>query len=142
MFHPAPTPSVPGLRSMEAILSLIGWRVQNAEIDLVAGRVVVELHRYDGRWAHLVVDSLGRATIERWQRVSVVTRWGRKGPECDGFRDDFLGRSRCEGPRDGLRVLARYVADNPSPGFEALPVSGIRDAFRSVMGPRQIEDRS
>lgn len=74
------------VRELAATLARVGWEVRTLDLDLVSGRAVVELHRVDGRWLYLVADSLGRASVERWHREAVVTRY-RGGPECDGHRD-------------------------------------------------------
>ena len=109
-----------------------GWSVRNVDIDLVAGRAVVELHRFDGRWVYLDARTDGSTCVERWQRRATVTRY-RGGPQCDSFEDQFLGRSRAEGPRAGLRTLCNYLADNPMPGFPALTASDARNLFRPVL---------
>ena len=109
-----------------------GWDLRNLDIDLVAGRAVVELHRFDGRWVYLDARVDGSTSIERWQRRQVVTRY-RGGPECDGFEDQFLGRTKAEGPRSGLRVLCNYLADNPMPGFPQLSAVDARGLFRLAL---------
>lgn len=103
----------------------IGWELRAVEIDMVAGRVVIEAHRFDGRWVYVTADGLGRASVERWHRDAVVYRY-RGGPTNDGFEDRFLGRTRCEGPRSALRTLCNYIADNPAPGFSALAAADVR----------------
>lgn len=120
------------LKALAAVLHLAGWEVRNVDLDLVAGRAVVELHRYDGRWVYLSADDLGRASIERWHRNAVVTRY-QGGPQCDGFEDLFLGRTRCEGARSALRSLCSYVADNPAPGFRTLAAPDVRRALAPLM---------
>ena len=113
-------------------LHLVGWEVRQVDVDLVAGRLVVELHRYDGRWVYLAAHANGSTTIERWHRRAVVTRY-RGGPECDGFEDQCLGRTRCEGPRAGLRSLSNYIADNPCPGRAQLTASDVRALIAPVL---------
>ena len=118
-------PSTDAAKALAYGLHVAGWEVRAIDVDLVAGRLVVELHRYDGRWVYLAARADGGASIERWHRRTVVTRY-RGGPECDGFEDQFLGRSRACGIRSGLRSLSNYIADNPCPGRPVLTVSDVR----------------
>ena len=122
-------PSAPSVgdatRALACGLQRIGWEIREVDIDTVAGRAVVRLHRFDGRWLHLAADDIGRASLERWQRDAIVYRY-RGGPQCDGHEDRFLGRSRHEGLRSGLRSLCTYIADNPAPGFPSLTSADVR----------------
>lgn len=94
----------------------------------------MRLFRYDGRWLYLSADADGRASVERWHRDPTVERdMGGVGVRYDGFKDRFLGRVRCEGAPSVLRVLCDYVAENPAPGFAALPASTVRDALRPML---------
>lgn len=126
------TPARDNAKTLGATLARLGWEARDVEIDLVSGRVVVELHRFDGRWLRLAADDLGRASIERWHRNATIARY-RGGPQYDSFEDQFLGRDRCEGARSALRRLCAYVADNPSPGFVALPAADVRATFAPLM---------
>lgn len=127
------------LRELEITLARAGWEIRTIDLDLVAGRAVLEIHRADGRWLYLAADSLGRASVERWHREAVVTRY-RGGPQCDSHRDQFLGRTRFEGPRAALRHLSRYVADNPAPGWAGIEVGDVRGVLAPLMAvPVQID---
>ena len=121
------------LKALSIALARCGWEVRALDIDLVAGRLVAQLHRYDGRWLHVAADDLGRASVERWHRTAIVRRCYGVGPQTDGWDDQFLGRTRCEGPRAAMRALCAYVADNPSPGFARLEAPEVRAAFAPVM---------
>lgn len=125
------------VRELAATLTRAGWEVRTLDLDLVSGRAVVELHRADGRWLYLAADALGRASVERWHREAIVTRY-RGGPECDGHRDQFLGRTRFDGARSALRHLSTYVADNPTPGRDRLDVGDVRGALAPLMVPARV----
>lgn len=117
---------------LAAQLERHGWEVRSVDIDMIAGRAVVEIHRFDGRWLYLACNDGGSVNLERWQREAVVTRY-RGGPECDSFKDQFLGRSRPEGLRAGLRMLCNYIADNPAPGFPAIGTHDVRRLVAPLM---------
>lgn len=121
------------LRELAAILARAGWEVRTLDLDLVAGRAVLEIHRTDGRWLYLSADSIGRASVERWHREATVERCFGDGPQRDGHRDQFLGRMRFEGPRAALRHLSRYVADNPAPGWAEIEVGDVRGVLAPLM---------
>ena len=116
------------VRALAAGLQSIGWEVRTLDVDHVAGRFVLEVHRFDGRWLYLTGDDIGRVNLERWHRDPVVRRafGAPNGAQFDSHEDRFLGRTRPEGVRSGLRSLASYVADNPAPGFPALPAGSVR----------------
>lgn len=118
-------PPVPDVVTMT--FERIGWEIRSVDIDLSTGKAVARLFRFDGRWLYLSADASGRAVIERWQREKVV--------ECGSpsIRDRFLGRTSCAGARSALRSLCDYVAENPAPGLDALPVGSVRDAVRLLM---------
>jgi hypothetical protein len=101
-----------------------GWHLREVDVDLVAGRLVIRIHRFDGRWLHLSARADGGATLERWHRQQKPYRY--RGVQHDGFEDTFLGRIRAEGIRSGLRSLSNYIADNPCPGRAALSVGDVR----------------
>ena len=127
-----PQPTTGNVIALRQTLQLHGWDIRTVEIDLIAGRAIVEIHRFDGRWIYLAGSPEGSVNLERWHRTPTVYRY-RGGPECDGFNDQFLGRSRPEGLRSGLRSLCNYIADNPSPGFPALDMHEVRRLFATVM---------
>ena len=125
----------PSMTALCVVLGHIGWEVRNVDLDLVAGRATVEVHRHDGRWLYFSVDPLGRASIERWDRT---IRLGRRaadkgGPQSPQIEDTFLGRTRCEGARSGLRSLCTYLADNPAPGFPQIAPATVRRALAPTM---------
>lgn len=128
-------------RRLAAVLQSAGWEPRNLDIDLVEGRLGVELHRADGRWVWLHADAHGRVHLERWHRTTTIgtraTDVGRIAQSTQ-LSDDFIGRVRCEGLRSGLRRLCAYVADNPAPGFPALPAPAIRAALAPLLNPPRL----
>lgn len=124
-------PHPPAMIQLAAGLQAAGFEIREMDLDLVAGRAVVRVHRFDGRWLYLVATA-GGASIERWHRDAVVTRY-RGGPECDGHRDQFLGRTRYEGARSALRALTTYLSDNPAPGFPRIEAAQVRALFAPLM---------
>lgn len=118
------------LRLFVAVLEEIGWECRELDLNLHSGYARVTLHRHDGRWICLFADGIGRVTLERNHR-----RFAWRNPNRqDGalIVDEFLGRQRCEGVRSGLRTVTNYLADNPAPGFAALPAAQIRRALAST----------
>lgn len=114
-------------------LERCGWEIREIDLDLVAGRAIVRVHRFDGRWLRLSATESG-AVLERWHRDEVVERtYNGGGVQIDTHRDRFLGRTRAEGPRSALRALCTYLADNPAPGFPALAPPEARALFRPLM---------
>ena len=49
---------------LAAGLARIGWEIRALEIDMSRARVVIVLHRADGRWLHVSGDATS-ATVER-----------------------------------------------------------------------------
>jgi hypothetical protein len=128
MGAPALPGAAPSLPALARAFEIAGWDLRVVDVDLVAGRLVVEIHRFDGRWLYLAARADGGATLERWHRTATVKRafGAPNGAQFDTFDDQFLGRSRAEGIRSGLRSLSTYIAENPCPGRTALPVSTVR----------------
>ena len=120
------------IMALRQTLECHGWDIRTVEIDLIANRAIVEIHRFDGRWIHLAGSPDRPVNLERWHRTPTVYRY-RGGPQCDGFNDQFLGRTRPEGLRSGLRSLCTYLADNPAPGFPALDTHEVRRLFATVL---------
>ena len=127
-----PQPATGNVIALRQTLQRHGWDIRTVEIDLIAERAIVEIHRFDGRWVYLAGKAQGSVNLERWHRTPTVYRY-RGGPQCDWFDDQFLGRSRPEGLRTGLRSLCKYIADNPAPGFPALDMQDVRRLFANVM---------
>ena len=117
-----------------AILASAGWEIVAVEIDLHAGRAVMEIRRADGRWLYLAADRHGHASVERWQRAGATMRTSRRAASFDGVADTFLGRDRCEGPREALRMVAHYLANNPAPGYRAITI-GESEATLALLLP-------
>lgn len=128
-------PARPGLVALARGLQRCGWEIREADIDLIAGRVTLRLHRFDGRWLRLSATDSGTATIERWHRDDVVERaYNGSGVQIDAHRDQFLGRTRYQdGPRAALRGLCTYLAENPAPGLPSLVVADVKNLFRPLM---------
>lgn len=128
---------------LELTLQRAGWQIEQLEIDTVAGRVLVELRRFDGRRALVHADSAGggRAYLERTEEaIRYVTH---RGVLCERRQDVLLGRRHypgAEGFRSALRSLTCYVADNPAPGFPAISGGDIRRALAPFLAPRALTD--
>lgn len=100
------------IRCLQLGLERIGWTIENAEIDLVNETARIELRRGD---LHVTFDARnGRASSTR-ERVYTETQLvGRRGDRfrAEVLRTRFVGRTRHEGARSGLRWLCGYIADN------------------------------
>lgn len=105
------------LSAVSYALATLGWEVQAAELDLVAGRALLELRRADGLLVTLAADGHGRASVTREKTALRRGTCGAGGARGSGYvveriATEFLGRTRYEGLRAALRGLAHYVADN------------------------------
>lgn len=128
------------LRALQAGFERAGWDLREVDVDLVTGRMVVRIHRFDGRWLYLAARADGGATLERWHRTATVKRafGAPNGAQFDTFDDQFLGRSRAEGIRSGLRSLSTYIAENPCPGRPALTVPEVRGLLSVLLEPSDV----
>jgi hypothetical protein len=126
------------VRLMEATLAQCGWTPMDVDVDFGAGRIRIELKRHDGR--RLTLFAQGSTFLLLRERPELVksNQWGvrrsQRLPNLFEVSYRLMGRERCEGPRDAMRRLCNYVADNPEPGFPALPVAAIRSLFGPAMG--------
>lgn len=127
-----------GLVALKACMERAGWEVDHVDLDMTKDTPTVEVRmsRVDGRWLLARSDSLGRASIETFQRakglgMSPQTR-GRR-PLSPMVEDTFMGRQRCGGARALIRTLTNYIADN---GTGDVSLGTIRDAWRGLMGER------
>ncbi|MGE0799906.1 MAG: hypothetical protein AB7G13_11615 [Lautropia sp.] len=122
------------VRTLQQAMEFAGWQVRSLDLDLTgtAPRVTVDLMRNDGRrlWAH--VDSIGRATLETFQRETTldVSDYGRRAPRCDRHVDVFLGRQRTLGGRSLLRAVTAYIADN---SLRPVALGDVRAAWALAM---------
>lgn len=125
-------------RAAQVRLERIGWSIQSAEIDLVAGVARMELRSTSGLLItlHATEDS---ASLTREMLYRCQTRIGRKGDSfvADLVRTRFLGRTKFHcGVRASLRALCMYLADNaPTP----VSASIARDAIRPLL-PAGVDD--
>lgn len=126
--------AVDSFRCLAVGLERIGWQLSACELDLDQQTARVELKRADGLL--VVLDARGgrcSVTREMQERATVTV-----GPRHDRARVErlshrLIGRDWMSGPRQGLRWLCAYVADNAS---IALPAADVRALFAPVMhGP-------
>jgi hypothetical protein len=114
-------------RALYRALIRIGWELLDLDIHLDSGRARIEVRRRDGLTALLTVDAIGRAHIER---SSTRMEWRReRGLQMERPVTQFLGRTRYEGPRQALRALAEYLAENAPTPIEA---GAVRQMLRLV----------
>jgi hypothetical protein len=104
-------------RHLSRALALLGWQCMQADVDVVARAMRIELKRGDGRLLTLDIRP-GHASITR---EHVVHTQARIGPHwnrtvVDRLSTRFLGRERFSDPRDAALSLAAYVSDNASTG--------------------------
>lgn len=113
------------LRTMD----LAGWTLNWVDLDLTGSAPQMEIRatRHDGLWVRAYVDSLGRATVERFQR-NLDTRQ----PMIPLINDRFIGRQRYPGGRVMLRSLCAYLVDN---ALYPVPLADMRRAWAALMQP-------
>jgi len=115
----------------------IGWEIVDVEIDLGAQTARVWARR---RSRAVMLDvRQGRATIERWECGETTEPVGRRGDRFNArtLTRDFLGRSKHNDPRDGLRDFADYLIENGNGETLALDLgallSGELDGMEKVL---------
>lgn len=139
------TPALaPQSARLQRLMAAAGWEIQFVDLDLTGAQPRLDLRvmRDDGRWLHARVDSLGRATVERFQRSrSLGMTPNQKGrrPLSPQVEDAFLGRSRCPGARSMLRDLTSYLSEN---ALRPVAVADMRAAWAAVMGAPLLIERA
>ena len=123
---------------LQQTMARAGWEIQFIDLDLTgaAPSADMRIRRDDGLCLHARVDRLGRASIERFRRVTAL--WmpsnvkGRQ-PLTPLTTDTFLGRERCLGARHMLRQVTAYLTDNAT---HPVALADMRSAWAAVMsGP-------
>lgn len=123
------------IRRLEQTMAMAGWYVDFLDMDLTAAQpsVVMKCHRADGRWLWAKVDTLGRCSLETFQRKSYLGkpqnskgRWP-LSPQVD---DLFLGRVHPAGPHALMREITNYIADN---AMSPVALGDIRAAWAAFM---------
>jgi hypothetical protein len=129
--------------SLQNVMRSAGWEIHYIDLDLTGERPKAEIKvaRNDGRWLLARVDSLGRASVERFHRgvtlgMSLDTK-GRR-PLSPQVIDTFLGRTGYPGARSMLRELTGYIAHN---ALRPIALTDVRSAWASVMAsPLRLEN--
>lgn len=99
-----------------AALERLGWELRACDVDLTRETLRIEIRRGE---LHVMLDARnGRVLLER-EIVLEVPAGLRQGRYCQPWARQLLGRSRAEGVRHGLRMMAEYIHDNGAPQLEA-----------------------
>lgn len=125
-----------GQLTLQRVMASAGWTIDFIDLDMtgIAPKVDIRMHRADGRWLWARVDSMGRCSIETFQRERHLSRPANAGkgrwPLTNQTDDVFLGRIKPEGPRAMLRCVTNYVVDN---AHGNVPLADMRAAWAAVM---------
>lgn len=136
------TSQAPALLKLARVMADAGWEIAFVDLDLTTDRPQAEIKvvRDDGRWLWAKVDSIGRCSVERFQRacwlgMSENTK-GRQ-PLCPQVNDAFLGRESHSDPRAMLRNLTEYLAHN---ALRPASLPDMQAAWTSLIGaPLQLD---
>lgn len=121
------------VKTLAMLLERIGWTILELDIDMYAETATISLLRTDGRAIFGSVTK-GRGTVERLQHERVTDRpTGRRTMPAERIKVHFLGRSPVAGPRVMLRVVSRYLADNPAPRTPELTTAEIRRCMAPLL---------
>jgi hypothetical protein len=112
-----------------------GWEIDYLDIDLTQQSPVVEIkcHRADGRWVYAKTDSLGRCSMETFQRDSWLGQPANtkgKWPQSPQMDDIFLGRYKPEGTGALMRFFTNYLIDNST---ALIALDDMRQEWAAVM---------
>lgn len=129
------TPSPAALATLQRTLARAGWEVDYLDLDLTLARPTASIrcHRADGRWLWAKVDTLGRCTLETFQRETWLGKPRHaKGnwPQSPQLDDVFLGRSRPATARALLRELSSYLAHN---ALHPTALTEVRSAWTGLL---------
>ena len=133
--HPALKGYPPELIQCQHVMALAGWEIEYVDLDFTRPQPTAELKltRADDRWLWAKVDTLGRCTIETFHRARKLGM----APNQNGLRpmvpiveDIFLGRQHLAGPRQMMRQVTNYLADN---ALAHVPLPDIRAAWAGLM---------
>jgi len=128
--------TTPTAVALQHTMALAGWEVDYADLDLTgdAPKVEIKAHRMDGRWLWARIDSIGRCSMETFQRESWLGRPDGAGkgrwPLCHQSNDVFLGRTKSQGARALLRNMTNYIADN---ALHPVAQADVRRAWGALM---------
>jgi len=102
------------VEALTAALQRLGWKCQQADLDLAARTARIAFKHHTGRVVTLDADGLGRVSLTREQHSSCPVLVGRRGDRQRAERHvvEFIGRTRHSGIRSAMRSLADYLADN------------------------------
>ncbi len=100
------------LRAVAAMLEAIGWTLSYFDIDVPSERARAGLRK--GALEVTFDAQRGRSSITREMVEGYAETIGRRGDRfvAHRLRTRFIGRTRCEDMRSGLRFLSDYIADN------------------------------
>lgn len=113
-------------------LRLLGWDLEELNIDQLTGWARVRVSRIDGDHKRLVTlmrSAHGGRVVER-REVGVRRASFYSGDWWDFSESLLLGTARREGFRSGLRLLARYIDDNRGAG--SLQHASAKEALRPI----------
>lgn len=127
---------------LQAVLAQAGWHLERIDMDLTGDtpQVQIDAHHADGRVVFAFGDSVGRSSLETFQRTRrmSISRSIRAGqPLSRSIEDTFLGRIQFDDPRSLVGFLIEYMAmDSDQPAV----LAEMRAAWALAMGaPQQLD---
>jgi hypothetical protein len=136
---PNPSPSSPSkalpIQSLQVLMAKAGWEIDYLDVDLTQQSPVVQIkcHREDGRWLYAKTDSLGRCSMETFQRNSWLGKPANskgKWPQSPQVDDIFLGRYKPKDTAALMRYFTSYVIDNST---ALIALDDMRQEWAAVM---------